>query len=57
MKDETVRKRYEKPSVTRVRLSVEHNVLQGCRGGFPNVTGADPTLCWVNQFCLKTPAE
>jgi hypothetical protein len=51
------KKQYEKPTLTKVRLTVEHSVLQGCRGGYPNKTGEDPYLCWVDQLCLKTPAE
>jgi len=48
------RKKYEKPSVTRVRLQVEHPVLQACNGYLPNRTGEDPAECWELQFCMKT---
>jgi hypothetical protein len=57
MKQQNRKKPYEKPQVTRVRLTVEHSVLQGCHSNLPNQTGADSVLCWVNQLCLKTPAE
>ncbi len=50
------RKPYRKPVVTRVKLSVEHNVLQGCHSNLPNPTGApDAEACWTTEFCLKAP--
>ena len=53
--DQTFRKPYEKPRVTRVRLSVEHNVLQGCRATYPNMTGTDVFECFELLLCEKTP--
>ena len=57
MRRQAGKKPYEKPNLTRVRLSVEHSVLQGCNSNLPNLTGEDATLCWVNQTCQKTPTE
>jgi hypothetical protein len=57
MRRPTGKKPYEKPSLTRVRLTVEHNVLQGCHSGLPNQTGEDELSCWVIGLCSKTPAE
>ncbi len=48
------KKRYEKPTLTQVKLSVERTVLQGCRADFPNVTGASPELCSA-LVCYKVP--
>jgi hypothetical protein len=47
------KKRYEKPRLAQVKLNVERNVLQGCRGEFQNVTGTDPLLCSDGVQCLK----
>jgi hypothetical protein len=49
------KKRYEKPKLTRVKLSVERSVLQGCRGEWQNITGEDPTECWALELCWKEP--
>jgi hypothetical protein len=49
----TRKKRYEKPSVTRVKLDLEHSVLQACNSNLPNLTGADPVLCWASGLCIK----
>jgi hypothetical protein len=58
MKRRTLRRPYDKPSVTRVRLTVEHSVLQGCHSNLPNPTGASgPIACYITLFCQKTPAE
>jgi hypothetical protein len=54
--DQKCKKPYEKPLVTRVRLSVEHNVLQGCRGGYSNMSGPwDNFECFELLVCEKTP--
>ena len=50
------RKRYEKPSVTRVGLHVEHSVLQGCHSDLPNRTGYLYDTCWTTGECLKQMA-
>ena len=50
------KKRYEKPSVTAVRLQVEHSVLQGCHSNLPNMTGYDYEACWIEMWCLKGEA-
>lgn len=56
MRSRDRRKKYEKPSVTRVRLQVEHSVLQGCNTDLPNMTGYGPEACWYpNEYCLKNP--
>ena len=49
------KKPYDKPQVTRVRLVTEENVLQGCRGEFPNKTGEDPVFCYSLSLCEKSP--
>ena len=53
--DQTVKKPYEKPRVTRVRLSVEHNMLQGCHAGLPNMTGFGQFECFELFACEKPP--
>jgi hypothetical protein len=51
------KKLYEKPSVTRIRLQIEHSVLQGCNTDLPNRTGYGYEECWFpNEWCLKNPA-
>lgn len=44
---------YEKPLVTRVRLSIEHSVFQQCHSNMANQTGTDLEECWVYQLCMK----
>lgn len=48
------KKPYDKPQVTKVRLVTEENVLQGCRGIFPNKTGEDDVLCYSLELCEKS---
>lgn len=56
MKGDINKKQYEKPIVTRVRLSVEERVLQSCRSETEfNRTGFEPPACWGMSECLKTP--
>ena len=57
MKRRESKKPYKKPEVTRVKLSIEHKVLQGCHSNLPNPTGAlDDETCWTLEFCSKDPA-
>jgi len=56
MKSDIYKKQYEKPTLTRVRLSVEQRVLQSCRSETEfNRTGFEPPSCWEIGECLKTP--
>jgi hypothetical protein len=45
------KKPYEKPLVTRVRLKVEQNVLQGCNQELPNMSGSEKVLCYSLLEC------
>jgi hypothetical protein len=56
MKRKTAKKPYEKPLVTRVRLSVQHNVLQSCRN--ETEPGMSPYVypeCHLYDLCLTDP--
>lgn len=52
---QTFKKLYEKPRVTPVRLSVQHNVLQGCKAGAANMSGYDDFACWQALACERPP--
>jgi hypothetical protein len=56
MKRQTDKKPYQKPLVTRVRLSVEHNVLQSCRSvAEPGMSPYAYPECYIEHYCLDKP--
>lgn len=56
MKGRTGKKPYEKPLATRVRLSVEHMVLQTCRSlAEPSMSPYAYPECYINNRCLDKP--
>lgn len=52
---QTLKKTYKKPLVTLVRLEVEHNMLNGCHAGNPNMSGEDALSCFQNLTCKEQP--
>jgi hypothetical protein len=55
MSEPSGKKRYEKPTLTQVKLSVGRTVLQGCHGDFQNITGAGYDECYLAELCQKEP--